>query len=484
MKQFLRALGLAWLACIIVCAPALAEEWATTGSANGSVWDVDVATLEVKQEVVKSWMRETMARPRRDENNHKPYVVMLTQRSDDCARRKYAMGAFVRRNQAGEVVSQAMGATGWQEIVPGTVAEGYWRTVCAAARPPNEPAFLKSISAGPWRSLGQAANRKFALSVLNDDIIKLDATHVGSYIRSDYAQPEPIDGFGVRHTVVASIVDCVNEKTASLGIDLYVSPTLRVKSVRIARKDLQFEPITPSSFLANSLRDLCAAARPVKAKAPATEKKDEPKYYTGTAWGAEKGYLVTAAHVIENAKTIAVYRDGDKVGEAKVVVADFANDLAILAFTKAPPGKLKTLPLASHAAVLGRSVFSLGYPAPGVLGQQVKMTSGQINSTSGMQDDTRMLQISIPLQGGNSGGPVMTWDGQVVGVVDLKLRHFEEGDDEAPQNVNYAVKTSYVRPMFDSLPDLGNHEAVKIAATQEKTIAAVRQAVFMLLVAQ
>jgi S1-C subfamily serine protease len=483
MRVLLRALCLGWGCASLLAGAAAAEEWALGAVTPASRFEVDVSTLEVKQEVVKSWLRETLARPARDERTHASYTVQLSQWSNDCQRRKFALGSFVRRDRDGKTVSTGPGGGGWQDIAPGSVAESVWKMVCMAARPPRDEPFLKSIGDGAWRSLGTSGNGKFILSVRTDAIAKLDATHVGSFERSDYAQPEWIDGFAVRHIVAASVVDCVNEKTASAGIDLYVSPGLRVKSVRVALKDMQFEPLAPGAFLAGNIKDICAAAKPLKTKA-APKKEPEPNFYTGTAWGVNKGYLVTAAHVIDNAKAIDVYRDGDKVGEAKVIVADFANDLAILAFTKAPPGKLKILTLANHGAVLGRGVFTLGYPAPDMLGQQVKMTAGQVNSTAGLQDDTRMLQISIPVQGGNSGGPVLGWDGAVVGVVDSKLLHFEEGEEETPQNVNYAVKSSYLRPMLEDLPDLGNYEGVKIGPTQEKTVAAVRDAVFMLLVAR
>src|SRR3569623_988169 len=108
------------------------------------------------------------------------------------------------------------------------------------------------------------------------------------------------------------------------------------------------------------------------------------------------------------------------------------------------------------------------------MAQAVKMTSGQIISISGMQDDTRMLQISVPVQGGNSGGPVLGWDGSVVGVVDSKLQKLDEAGEVVPQNVNYAAKASYLRPMLDDLPDLGDYEPVKAGASQEQTVAAVR----------
>jgi S1-C subfamily serine protease len=431
-------------------------------------------------------MRENLIQIRRDTINHKPYVTVLTERSDDCVRRKFALGAFVERDKAGGVVNQGPSGGGWQDISPGSVTEAIWKTVCAAAQPPKDKPFLASLTEGTWRTLGLDANRKYTLSVKSDEIVKLDETHAGSIQRSDYVKPEYIDGLPIRHMVTVTVIDCVNEQSASAGMDLYVSPSLRVRSMRVSAKDMKFEPMAPGSFLANSIRDLCGAAKPLKKAAAAKDQKSNKKaeFFTGTAWGADKGYLVTAAHVIDNAKAIDVYRDGDKVGEAKVVVADFANDLAILAFTKAPPGKLKILPMAEHGPALGRPVFTLGYPAPGILGQQVKMTSGQVNSTAGLQDDTRMLQISIPLQGGNSGGPVMSWDGAVVGIVDLKLNRLDENDEERPENVNYAVKSSYLRPMFEDLPDLGNHEPVKFGPTEEKTVAAVRDAVFMLLVAR
>ena len=474
------------LACIIVlgtAGSAAAEEWVLAGSTPSSIWEIDASTLETKQDVVKSWSRETLAQPQRDEVSRKPFSVMLVQRSDDCAARRFALGAFVRRNPAGEVVSQANGGSGWQEVVPGTVAESIWKTVCAAGHPPKAAPLLRSIGAGNWRDLGPSADGKYRLWVKSDDVVKLDDHFIGSYQRTDYVRPEWIDGFAVRHAVAVSITDCVNETSAPAGMDLYISPNLRVKAVRIDNKDLKFEPIPPGSFLAKNLKDICSSAKPLAAKAPEPDKDKASGFSTGTAWGASKGYLVTAAHVIEGAEAIDVFRDGEKVGEAKVVVADFANDLAVLAFTKAPAGKLKVLPLARGTPALGRAVFSLGYPAPDVLGQAVKMTSGQINSTSGMQDDTRMLQVSIPLQGGNSGGPVLGWDGSVVGVVDMKLNRIDKDGRETAQNVNYAVKVSYLRPMLEDLPDLGNYEPIKVGPTQEKTISAVREAVFMLLVA-
>jgi hypothetical protein len=385
----------------------------------------------------------------------------------------------VRRDRDGKTVSSGPGGGGWQDIAPGSAAENIWKMVCTAARPPRDEPFLKSLGDGAWRPLGQSGDRKFILSVKTDAIVKLDATHVGSYERSDYAQPEWIDGFAVRYIVAASVVDCANEKTAAAGIDLYVSPSLRVKSLRIAQKDMQFEPIAPGAFLAGNIKDICAAAKPIKTQGGA-EIQILHRHRLGRGKGLfDHGRACDRGR--QGHRRLSRRRQGwrSQGGRGRLRQRSGGPRLH-----QGAAGKAQDPVPGDHGATLGRGVFTLGYPAPGMLGEKVKMTAGQVNSTSGLQDDTRMLQISIPVQGGNSGGPVLEWGGAVVGVVDSKLLHFEEGEEETPQNVNYAVQSSYLRPMLEDLPDLGNYEGVKVGPSQEKTVAAVREAVFMLLVAR
>jgi S1-C subfamily serine protease len=109
------------------------------------------------------------------------------------------------------------------------------------------------------------------------------------------------------------------------------------------------------------------------------------------------------------------------------------------------------------------------------------MTSGEVSATTGDQDDIRLLQISVPIQPGNSGGPIIGWDGEVVGVADASIQKF---DDAPSQNVNYAVKVSYVRAVLEDLPDLGGYVVVKPAASHDAMVTAARKAVFMLVVTQ
>ncbi len=111
------------------------------------------------------------------------------------------------------------------------------------------------------------------------------------------------------------------------------------------------------------------------------------------------------------------------------------------------------------------------------------MTAGQVSSTAGYQDDARYLQISIPVQQGNSGGPVIGWDGAVVGVVEAKLMKFDGHEAKpAPEMVNYALKASYVRPMLEDLPDLANYTVIKASGNADQLVADARKAVFMVVV--
>ena len=273
-----------------------------------------------------------------------------------------------------------------------------------------------------------------------------------------------------------------------MGVDTYMTAGVRAESYRVQASAAKFEPIAPGSFLAGSVSQICAAAIPRPSQkgggqeeSEARQAGSEPKAIgSGTAWATTKGYLVTASHVVAGGDQFYIYRDGQPIGRAEVVADDRASDLAILKLTALHPGTLIALPIAAHGAPLGQQVFSLGYPEPQALGQQVKMTTGVVSGTLN-QDDARMLQITAPLQPGNSGGPIIDWDGAVVGVADEVTTEFH---DAPAQNVNFAVKTAYVRAMLEDLPDLGGYAYAKPATSHEALVSAVREAVFMVIVAK
>jgi len=172
-----------------------------------------------------------------------------------------------------------------------------------------------------------------------------------------------------------------------------------------------------------------------------------PTGATGTGFFVSNdGGVVTNYHVIDGMRTVKIYDPKhNSWADAKVLGVDKANDVALLRAER--PGN--ALPLAAKFSVKkGEQIFVLGYPRPGVQGTQQKATFGQVNSVMGEKDDIRFFQMDVPIQPGNSGGPVFNEVGEVVGIATSGLR----GEY---QNVNYALKLDYMFPLLaEALPDL------------------------------
>jgi S1-C subfamily serine protease len=91
------------------------------------------------------------------------------------------------------------------------------------------------------------------------------------------------------------------------------------------------------------------------------------------------------------------------------------------------------------------------------------VTKGEISSLSGLQDDPCHYQITVPIQPGNSGGPLIDESGNVVGLINSRVndRYAYLTSGMLPQNVNYAVKCSYIVPLLDLIPECGESRPEK-----------------------
>jgi S1-C subfamily serine protease len=153
------------------------------------------------------------------------------------------------------------------------------------------------------------------------------------------------------------------------------------------------------------------------------------------------GALLTNDHVV-NGCSILKIRDSSKTEyNVTVVATDARNDLALLQTSTAV-----SLPVAIFRAKApaesGESVVALGYPLAGVLASDVNVSFGYVSATAGVADDTSQLQISAPVQPGNSGGPLLDQSGNLIGVVVAKLDAIKlaKAIGDIPQNVNFAIK--------------------------------------------
>lgn len=173
---------------------------------------------------------------------------------------------------------------------------------------------------------------------------------------------------------------------------------------------------------------------------------------TGVASGtgffvSRDGYLLTNHHVIDKAKKIEVTTSDKQKHPATVISSDASNDVALLKIDAIT----NPLPVIAAADIKrGTEVFTLGYPIPFLQGQELKATYGRVNALSGIHGDIRYFQIDVPIQPGNSGGPLITDQGQVIGIVSASLNGISTliTTGAMPQNVNYAVKSEYIQPLL------------------------------------
>jgi serine protease Do len=101
---------------------------------------------------------------------------------------------------------------------------------------------------------------------------------------------------------------------------------------------------------------------------------------------------------------------------------------------------------------LGESVAAFGYPHADVLASSGNFTLGNVTALAGIGDDSRYLQMSTPVQAGNSGGPLLDQNGNLVGIVTAKLNALKiaVASGDLPQNVNFALKASTVANFLDT----------------------------------
>ena len=180
---------------------------------------------------------------------------------------------------------------------------------------------------------------------------------------------------------------------------------------------------------------------------------EAPKATGSGAIVSTEGHVLTAAHVVAGAGRVNVLT-AQGMKAAKVLRVDEANDLAVLKLTD---GAFPALPVAPSRKVrLGQAVATIGFPNVEIQGFSPKITRGEISSVSGIGDDPRAWQISVPVQPGNSGGALLDENGNVIGVVVSRLGlKAAKATGAIPQNVNYAVKSTYALALLE--PYLGNN---------------------------
>lgn len=170
----------------------------------------------------------------------------------------------------------------------------------------------------------------------------------------------------------------------------------------------------------------------------------KPANYGGTGFAlTANGYILTNLHVVDGADS--VYVQDSKGNSYKTVVKrrDSQYDLAILKIVDESFDPLSNLPyrLKQNVIGMGESVYTLGFSKDdaAVYGQ------GYVSSKTGYNGDSTQYQVSIPVNPGNSGGPLLDNDGNVIGVISAK-QNLVDG-------ATFAVKSKYIQEALNSIPN-------------------------------
>jgi S1-C subfamily serine protease len=173
---------------------------------------------------------------------------------------------------------------------------------------------------------------------------------------------------------------------------------------------------------------------------------------SGSGFAVSKdGLIVTNHHVIDGAKTVKVQITQvgkNKIYSTDIILSDPKNDLAILKINDDLFNGFDDIPytIKKQVSNMGTTVYALGYPLIDTMGESIKLTNGIISSKMGYQGDITQYQLSVPVQPGNSGGPLFDKDGYLVGVINAKHRNAE--------NATYAIKSNVLSNLLELVPGI------------------------------
>ncbi len=245
-----------------------------------------------------------------------------------------------------------------------------------------------------------------------------------------------------------------------------------VLAERVSSQMVAFGESLAASFVAQL--EAPTKSEGFSARANAYLNADDP-IASGTGFFvSDDGYLLSNFHVVRGASKVKVKTSAGLL-PATVIKTDPASDIALLKVS----GSFRSLPVVSSRDVkLGDSVFTVGFPNIELQGLAPKLTKGELSSLSGAQDDPRQFQISVAVQPGNSGGPLVNTLGNVIGIVTARLSDTAafESSGALPQNVNYAVKSSYALSLLESVPGLAGKLKAPHPAKERKFEDAVQEA--------
>jgi len=214
------------------------------------------------------------------------------------------------------------------------------------------------------------------------------------------------------------------------GLISYLSPKADNRSVEnLSRKVASLE--ISQKYLNAKLNEAKTS------KSPA----ETPVKLGGTGFLVDgKGYLITNAHVVANASAVRVQNNKGQEFNAKIIYINHSSDLAVIKIADADFKPIPSLPygISHNSGDLGEQIFTLGYPR-----DEIVYGEGYMSAITGFEGDTLACQIAVAANPGNSGGPILNKNGEVIGV--LSTRQVQA------QGAVFAIKSKNIYKTLDEI---------------------------------
>lgn len=506
--KFGRVASIFLVAALIQGEACMAQQWYSIGL--NSVGDhvlIDADRLQFEGSIARYWVRQDFKEPQWASNLSsgiggflagalKSKVAQSVELYEaDCDQVSGAVLSRTRRSESGEVIDNvnlASSGSGLRNnFPPGSMGARAVDFVCkrgktlkagGAEAAPLVP--FKTVATN-WKRVSQ--NQVGIFYVAMDMITSGSSDSSGTrffFSKTVYSLPFKLGQSSIAELIQLQATQCSQRDQTLIGDVAYAADrSLLYRAEYPDAKPVVYGPGTIGQLM---LDEVCRAnfaedsnqTRTV-AKSAEVVKPPQQMLSSGTAWLSASGYFITAFHVIADTTSIALYGTDMRPLQARVIAADERNDVALL-WADLKGRNVRPIPFAHGATALGSRVFTIGYPHSDLLGVSPKVTSGELSGTLPL-DPTKVL-ISVPVQSGNSGGPLINMNGEAVGLVIQKLsatKVFKETGD-LTENTNFALRVKYVDALIDDQPKIEAGVGFpKIKGTQlEDWVAAYKDSVF------